>query len=57
MLWDGFDILPINRASEHGSAKVGGGYGMRCRGNWELMGTSVHGVNRSGPSFQVLPGW
>ncbi len=29
---------------------------MRCRGNWELMGTSGQGVNLAGPSFQMLPG-
>jgi hypothetical protein len=52
-----FGGLPISRASEQGSAKVGGGYGAL---GWELlalMRSSGQGVNPSWPSFHVLPGW
>jgi hypothetical protein len=54
-LWDGFGIFPINRASEHGNAKVGGGYGAL---GWELlalMRSSDQGVNPSWPSLCVVP--
>ena len=50
-LWDGLETLPINRASEHGNAKVGGGYGAL---GWELlvlMRCSGQGVNPSWPSL------
>ena len=54
-LWDCLETLPINRASEHGNAKVGGGYGAL---GWELlalMRSSGQGVNPSWPSLCVVP--
>ncbi len=54
-LGDGLETLPINRASEHGNAKVGGGYGAL---GWELlalMRSSGQGVNPSWPSLCVVP--
>ncbi len=58
-LWDGFEILPINWASEIDSTKVGAGYGMGRRENLELVGTSSQGVNPSWPclwpSLCVVP--
>ena len=56
-LWDCLAILPINRVSEHGNAKVGTGYGTRCRENLVLRRSSGQRVNPSGPSVCVLPGW
>jgi hypothetical protein len=53
-LQDCLETLPINRASEHGSAKVGGGY---VALGWELlalMRSSGQGVNPSRPSLSVV---